>query len=201
MLLQLLVSVLVLVVSADPSALLALLAVPPSLPRRRSSKRVYWYELRAAGFPEKGWRASFRLSKPIFKYVANAIRSHVRFADCARTTRSTSVDKLLAVYLYATGAQVQLARVAQLMEVSPNTVVRAMHDIPIAIIELLGDNIAWPTGADKVRVKNAFADAGFPGAVGIIDATHIKIVPDTASRRNGSHYTFVDRKSQPSKVY
>ena len=149
------------------------------------------------------WRVYFRISESVFAYIASAIERHPLFVRPSSVgARKTSVKKLLAIWLYTMGcASVQLARVASEFEVSPNTVVRAMRDIPTAINACLGDNIAWPAGAVKEKVKKEFADAGFPEAVGVVDCTHWEVVPPAAARRNGTVNAFVSRKSRMTKVY
>ena len=182
-------------------AVLPLFLVPAAVPRRIATRGVQWFERKAWGGPPSDWRVHFRLSKPVFKYIVSAVKDHAVFAIPNRNARSTSVTKLVAIFLYSMGAPVQIARVASIMDVSPNTVVRAMRDVPIAIIDCLRDNVAWPQGAERTAVKQAFASMGFPGCVGIIDCTHVQLVPTTKARQNGTSFVYMNRKSHFTQVY
>ena len=185
----------------DPLHVFAALSIPPPKRRKDPAPTLHWFTRKAPLEDDASWRSDFRVSRDVFQYIANAIRDHTSLSPSHKGVRSTTVEALLGCFLFAMGQPTTVARVASKLEVAPNTVVRAMRCVPRAIIDCLGYNLAWPEGPARARVKQLFSDAGFPGAVGIIDCTHVEIVPNSASRRDGSYVSFLDRKCRYSKVY
>ena len=126
-----------------PSFLPMVLSEHPRSQRRRP--QVHAFESRDKFFSFRAWRASYRVDRSVCRYIVNAIRTCALLAPSQSQTigsRAVSQEKLVAIWLYCMGAPVPLERAASYFEASLTTIVRAMRVVPIAILEMLGDNIA-----------------------------------------------------------
>ena len=74
------------------------------------------------------------------------------------------------------------------------TASRAVRKVSVALVELLPRFVRWPTDHEKAEIKNGFYRmAGFPGVIGCIDGTHIRI-----QRPSDNEPAFINRKGYPS---
>ena len=79
--------------------------------------------------------------------------------------------------------------------VSGKTVVSSTFRVVKAIKECFPTVIEMaPRGPEKAKITKKFADAGWPGAIGIIDVCKVPIVVGTSTLRAGRRDAFVDRK-------
>ena len=74
----------------------------------------------------------------------------------------------------ATGSFHQV--VGDTVGVDKATVCRIVRRVCLALVELMPQYCQWPTEERKKEVKGEFFKvAGFPGVVGCIDGTHVRI--------------------------
>lgn len=82
----------------------------------------------------------------------------------------------------------EMYRIGSTLVKVPYKVIRRMTYF---LSNLSPEVIKWPTDAEKVKIENYFGNRNFPGIVGIIDATHIKIgktADDPDSYLNRKHF-------------
>ena len=78
-----------------------------------------------------------------------------------------------------------------------SNVLRAVRDVSIALCDIAGQYITWPsTDVQMNRIKTGLYDiVHFPGVVGAIDCTHVRIQAPPLNYE----YAFVNRKGYYSK--
>jgi len=139
------------------------------------------------------------VNKDVFNTVLDAIKGHSAFST---SQKATDIGKQLAIFLYRVGSvRPTVAKIASLFEVSPSTVVGITERVADAIIGCLGDEISMPTGGAKLRVGEAFAARGYPGAIAIIDCTSLRMVVPTAVNRAGNRDAYCNRKGVICQTY
>lgn len=74
------------------------------------------------------------------------------------------------------------------------TASRVVRKVSLALADLLPVYVKWPTNDEKKEIKNEFYRmAGFPGVIGCIDGTHVRI-----QRPSENEPAFINRKGYPS---
>ena len=85
-----------------------------------------------------------------------------------------SFQLLIALRFYACGSFQQV--VGDTVGVEKSTVCRIVRRVSLALSRLLPQYCNWPTEERKNEIKAGFFQvAGFPGVVGCIDGTHVRI--------------------------
>lgn len=164
-----------------------LLFAPPCVRQRRA--RIYRKNNNILAYSDQELRARYRFGIASIQYITNLIG-----ADLQRKTNRNHALKpidqvLMALRFYASGSFLQV--IGDTIGVDKSTVSRAVHDVSQLLSAKQNEFIKWPTTAAAVREnKNGFYQRRrFPGVIGCIDGTHIRI---TAPSEDESD--FVNRK-------
>ena len=133
----------------------------------------------------------FRLSKPTVSYLLQQISEHLTYPTNRNHPVSPMNRLLTTLRFYATGAFNIL--IGDTANVHKTTVARIIHDVSSIIASYSPRYISFPTSqAQRREVMDGFHDiAQFPGVIGTIDCTHIRI------KSPGGEYaeTFRNRKA------
>jgi len=117
--------------------------------------------------------------------------------DLQRSTKrnhALDVDQqiLIALRFYATGNFQQV--IGDTLGVDKSTVSRVVQNVTDALLKWTDDVISWPTEDNKRRVQEGFHSlGGFPGVIGCIDGTHVRIQAPTQDES-----AYVNRKGYHS---
>ena len=81
---------------------------------------------------------------------------------------------LVALRFYATGSFFQV--VGDTVGVDKSTVSRTVERVSTALAAKAGRFIKWPSADKKKEIKTGFFEkGGFPGVIGCIDGTHVRV--------------------------
>lgn len=166
------------------------------------SSRSYWrlynhesyniWETSIDLLPDAVFKNHFRLTRQQFSGVLGLIRGKISRQN-TNMRLSFTPDMRLAIFLrfVATGAPPSV--IADLFKVGVATVRGIIVDVAEAIIELL-PSPSFPTNMTSlVRRFNRLRNNAFPGVVGAIDGSHIKI--DTPCANLADYYCYKKFKS------
>lgn len=123
--------------------------------------------------------SKFRLTRHAILELTDILHDEI----AAPTLRNHPIPPVLqvctALRYYATGTFQAVC--ADLSDISQPSVSRIVHRVSDAVVRvLLPEVVKFPSNQDTPRVQHDFRNiAGFPGVVGIVDGTHIKIQAPT----------------------
>lgn len=144
-------------------------------------------------FTDEQLRSRYRFGKASLRYIENLVQNDLR----RQTRRNNAIPPLyqllMALRFYASGSFLQV--IGDTFRVDKATVSRAVTDVSKALVNKRVDFIKWPTNDDELKhIKSSFfRRGGFPGVIGCVDGTHIRI---QAPHNNENGY--VNRKGYHS---
>jgi hypothetical protein len=95
---------------------------------------------------------------------------------------------MLALRFYASGSFLEV--IGDTMAVDKATVSRAVTNVTNALLSKKDQFLQWPTQEEMTKSKRAFfMHGGFPGVIGCVDGTHVRIQAPTQDEP-----TYVNRK-------
>lgn len=121
------------------------------------------------------FKRHFRMSKPTFEVLCHELVEHLEAAEeIIRLGREFRHKVLMVLWILATPDTFR--SVALQFNVHPGELYRYYAMIIRALCALGEQYIKWPNAQERAVIKqNLEAISGFPGAVGLMDGTHIKI--------------------------
>ena len=101
---------------------------------------------------------------------------------------SPTLQILVALRFFASGSFLQV--IGDTVGLPKSSVSRAVSDVSLALAKKQGEFISWPSPVEIQEVKRGFYDnGGFPGVIGCLDGTHVRIQAPTANEND-----YVNRK-------
>ena len=135
----------------------------------------------------------FRLSRDTFSTI------HDHLKDCPEFTvteghggrQAIPVQKQLEITLWYLGTLDTIHRISDRFGVSESTILNSRDNVIAAVIRHMRTKIiSWPTPEEKQVIKDYYERKnGFPGVIGSLDGTHIRI---SSPRENKKSY--INRK-------
>lgn len=146
-------------------------------------------------YDEESFRRMFRMSRATFDRICTYLR------DCPELQPTqtggsdvVTVEKQVLITLWYVGSLDTIRKIADRFGVSESTVIMCRERVTAAILNNLKQKIiSWPTQHEMQDEVNAFQQRnGFPGIVGAVDGTHIRIKapsshPQSYVNRKGFH--------------
>ena len=87
-----------------------------------------------------------------------------------------SPEKYTAVFLWFAGHQTSSFRdVADRFNISISCLHKIIKKMAVLISNMSPETIYWPNNTEKQEIEMSFREKGFPGVIGAIDGTHIKL--------------------------
>ncbi|XP_028395313.1 putative nuclease HARBI1 [Dendronephthya gigantea] len=157
-----------------------------NFPRRQ--RRYRHDNVNIRGLTDAELRIRYRFGYQAINYITNLL-----YDDLIRDTKRNfslipDVQVLIALRFFASGSFLQV--IGDTFGVDKSTVSRVVRDVCLALSNKREQFIRWPSNQEKEKIKNGFYDmANFPGVIGCIDCTHIRI---QAPHLNENYY--VNRK-------
>ena len=126
-------------------------------------------------------------------HIIDLLRPHLE----PTTQRSHAIDATTQVFValrfYATGCFYTSSSAHH--GVSEASVCRIVNRVTDVLMDIKDDHIKWPT-ADRDRDQiqwDFFLESGFPGAIGAIDCTHVRL---DGARLGDNEHVYVNRKGE-----
>ncbi len=128
-----------------------------------------------AEFTDGELYSRYRFDRNGVLFVTELIREEIE----SQTERSCAIPPeikvLIALQFYACGTFQRT--VGDTIGISQSSVSRIVNLISSSLSRKLGEFVRWPAIADIQNIQRGFFNiAGFPGVIGIIDGTHIRIL-------------------------
>ncbi|XP_056003022.1 putative nuclease HARBI1 [Ostrea edulis] len=145
-----------------------------NLGRRHKKTRVYRHFNH--DFNDSEYKERYRFSKESVNFITDLLEPEL----CRPTLRSYSLSALsqveMALRYYATGNNMKT--IGDTLGFHKSSVSRSIQDVSQALTDLASRFIKWPsTEGEKSNIKKGFyAIAKFPGVIGAIDGTHVRIM-------------------------
>lgn len=143
--------------------------VQPRRARKYRFKRSHIDE-----FNESELRMRYRFGRESILFITNLVFDDLR-RKSKRSHALCPLDQvLIALRFYASGSFLQV--IGDTFGVDKATVSRVVFSVTQALITHRDEFIKWPSNEELQEVKNAFFQrGGFPGVIGCIDGSHIRI--------------------------
>ena len=137
-------------------------------------------------------RAAFVLAV-VLLFLVELLREDLEQPTSRNHALLATVQVLVALRFFASGSFLQV--IGGTVGLPKPTVSRTIREVSAALIQKWNEFIHWPTTADDIQqVKEGFfRKGGFPGVVGCVDATHIRL-----QRPSQNEADYVNRKGYHS---
>ncbi|XP_056386674.1 putative nuclease HARBI1 [Hyla sarda] len=150
---------------------------PQSLITKRRQPRVFRERVALSSFSEMEIRQQFRLSRQAIEELYSKLQPSLE----SKTKRSQAIPgmtKLIAVLHYLASGSFQYC-VASKFGISQSAFSRIVHEVVEALYNVVNDYIKFPLTSLEQRQMMAkfYAKAGFPNILGLIDCTHVALIP------------------------
>ncbi|CAG2218803.1 putative nuclease HARBI1 [Mytilus edulis] len=180
----------------DPMDIIPILPLLTNLMEPELRPKIYGYvEEIIPQYDEESFRRMFRMSRATFDRICTYLR------DCPELQPTqtggsdvVTVEKQVLITLWYVGSLDTIRKIADRFGVSESTVIMCRERVTAAILNNLKQKIiSWPTQHEMQDEVNAFQQRnGFPGIVGAVDGTHIRIKapsshPQSYVNRKGFH--------------
>ncbi|XP_038050874.1 putative nuclease HARBI1 [Patiria miniata] len=145
-----------------------------------------------AEFTDEELYSRYRFDRNGVLFITDLIREEIESPTERSCAIPPEIKVLIALQFYACGTFQRT--VGDTIRISQPSVSRIINLVSSSLSRRLGDFIKWPAAADIPDIQRGFFTiAGFPGIVGIIDGTHIRITAPNAHEEQ-----FVNRKNYHS---
>ena len=144
--------------------------------------------------PEQFFRRFFRVNRATFEFLVETLRPKLQKRHNPLKPAKT-VEHRVAVGLYHFAHGGSFFSTGRALEVAESTAHNMVWAFVDAILELLSDEISWPSDQEMVQVSKGFeAKRQLPNCQGAIDCTHFDIkTPDGENSRS-----YIDRHGKHS---
>ncbi|XP_071137367.1 putative nuclease HARBI1 [Mytilus edulis] len=157
-------------------------------PPRKYRKRL----LTLDDLTDKELRARYRFGRNSIIRITDIVRKDIEHPTQRSQSLSAEMQVLVALRFFACGGFLQV--VGDTQGIDKSTVSRCVQKVSDALNAKADQFIKWPSVQRKGDIKQGFFDnGGFPGVVGCIDGTHVRI-----SAPSHDKPSFVNRKGYHS---
>uniref|UniRef100_G3MTI8 DDE Tnp4 domain-containing protein n=1 Tax=Amblyomma maculatum TaxID=34609 RepID=G3MTI8_AMBMU len=136
-----------------------------------------WYETTVPHLPDSEFRAHFRVTRSIFRYILNLCECMQRQDTAMR--RAVPLDKRVAVSLYRLASSAEERTIANAFGLGRSTVNTIFREFCAVVVRQLGTKLVrLPKRSELAEHLRQFtAVTGFPQGVGALDGCHIEVCP------------------------
>ena len=161
--------------------------------RRRERKFRTATQFEINDFTDKELRAPYRFRRASILFIANLVAGDINHNNRWNHALLPLHQVLIALWFYSSERFLQV--IGDTSVVDKSTVSRAITDVSRALTAKQPCFIKWPLTHDECeKIKNEFyIRGGFPGVVGRVDGTHMRLQAPTQDESNyvnrkGSHF-------------
>ena len=165
------------------------LGLMPGPVRRKARKFRLHDDFSLDEYTDDELRSRYRFGRESIQFLIDLLRDDLERATARNHALSTTVQVLAALRFFASGSFLQV--IGDTIGLSKSTVSRIISKVSYALAQKQVHFIKWPsTEAEIVQTKRGFYDkGGFPGVIGCVDGTHVKIQGPTENEND-----YVNRK-------
>ncbi|KAL1491048.1 hypothetical protein ABEB36_011704 [Hypothenemus hampei] len=155
-------------------------------------KSIAYFEEIVPQFSDELYIQHFRLTREMSEDLAN------RFADSEYYTwqegdsEKVTPLKYIVVFLwFAANEATSFREVSDRFHITKSTLFKIVRRVTFFLSNLSPEIIKWPEDLEKLEIEEHFRHRDFPGVIGIIDGTHIRIdkpKEDPDSYLNRKHF-------------
>ena len=160
-----------------------------SVPKRKERQFRLRDDFSLTDFTDSELRSRYRFGRESIEFLVELLRDDLETPTSRNHALSTIVQVLVALRFFASGSFLQA--IGDTLGLSKSTVSRTVNDVSYALAQKQVHFIKWPsTEAEIVQTRRGFYDkGGFPGVIGCVDGTHVKIQGPTKNEND-----YVNRK-------
>lgn len=155
-------------------------------------KTQNYFEEIVPQFTDRQYFEHFRISRYMTQQLANQFELSEYFNYQEGNAEKISSLKFMCVFLWYAGNEASSFRdVADRFNISKSSLHKVISRVTYFLSNLSPQIIKWPTAVEKMETEAFFNERGFPGVVGLIDGTHVRIdkpADDPDSYLNRKHY-------------
>lgn len=167
----------------DFEELLEVLEIPKSL---------NYFEEIVPKFSDAEYSTHFRVSRHMSQQLAERFGTSEYYHHQEGDSMKVTPLKYILVFLwFSANESVSYRDVADRFAISHSTLFKIVRRVTNFLSNLSSEIIVWPTDEEKIEIEAFFRDRHFPGVIGVIDGTHIKIdkpAEDPDSYLNRKHF-------------
>lgn len=128
-------------------------------------------------YSDEEFRSHFRVSREIATNLAARFEGSAHFnTQKNEFGKISSFDHILIFLWFAGHHSASFRDVADRFDITISSLWRIIERcIHFLSFDLSSESIKWPSAEEKVQIERFFRENGFPGVIGAIDGTHIKI--------------------------
>ncbi|KAJ4437797.1 putative nuclease HARBI1 [Periplaneta americana] len=143
---------------------------------RDRPKNENYFEHTIPRYNDSEFVEHFRVSRHVAESVSQQFEISQYFHyQSGRHGKLGSFQQII-IFLWFAGHQTSSFRdVADRFDISISSLFKIIRKITYFLSNLSQHIISWPTPAEKNEIERNFRENGFPGVIGVIDGSHIKI--------------------------
>lgn len=139
-------------------------------------KNENYFEVTVPLLNEQQYLEHFRISREVMEQLSNRYENSEYWNYQEGDSEKISPLKMLTVFLwFASNEAASFRVVADRFGITKSSLHKIVKRVTYFLSNLSPEIIKWPTDQEKVAIEQFFAEKEFPGVIGIIDATHIRI--------------------------
>ena len=134
----------------------------------------------------KNFRCRYRFGCDSLKYLFEILENDLQRQTKRNHALTPTWQILVALRFYASGSFLQI--IGDTLGLPKSSVSRIITDVSQALACKQSEFILWPSRPEEIQVKRGFFDKGrFPGVIGCVDGTHVKIQAPTKQKGISFH--------------
>ena len=160
----------------------------PVIPSKIRERKFRQHEIFLEDVSDEELRSRYRFGRDSIEFLTEILKNDLQRQTKRNHALSPTQQILVALRFFASGSFLQL--IGDTVGLPKSSVSRAVKDVSLALAQKQNEFILWPSPAELREVKRGFYDkGGFPGVIGCVDGTHVRIQAPTANEND-----FVNRK-------
>lgn len=154
-------------------------------------KNENFFEETVPQFSEEQFIEHFRISRDLAMQLANTYENEYFHYQQGNSEKVSSLKSFLAFLWFLSNEGATFRDVSDRFGIAISSLHKIVKRITYFLSNLSGEVIKWPTGEEKIEIERHFRGKNFPGIIGIIDGSHIRIdkpQEDPDSYLNRKHF-------------
>ena len=145
-----------------------------------------------ADFTDGELYSRYRFDRNGILFISQLLREEIQSPTERSCAIPAEIKVIIALQFYACGTFQRT--IGDTIKISQSSVSRIVSIVSSSLARKLAEFVRWPAAADEQNIKRGFFTiAGFPGVVGLIDGTHVRILAPSEHEEQ-----FVNRKNYHS---
>lgn len=139
-------------------------------------KNRNFFEDTVPQFNDQQYLEHFRISSEVMDQLSDRYEASEYYHHQEGDSQKISPLKSLTVFLwFASNEAASFRVVADRFGITKSSLHKIVRRVTYFLSNLSVEVIKWPTNEEKVDIQRFFMEQNFPGVIGVIDGTHIRI--------------------------